>query len=235
MGSCFTSNDATTLEKLLDEEIRKCRKADEQIRKILFLGNGGSGKSTLCKQLRLIHDDSYPDTFRKECIPYIHQQVVEDMQLAIEVYIKYHHRKRQMSFNQESRTRNMHSIHGIILSDGKEEEDPSYLSHDQYDDDLWMLDDLDLEGLEIQDVESAELVKEYIYNKQSQCLLGSDIVAALKSLREEPAIQRIYEYRNITHLQTSTKYFWENLDVISSDNYLPSEHDIILNRKKTNS
>merc|ERR1719493_554346 len=118
MGSCLTSNDATTLEKLLDEEIRKCRKADEQIKKILFLGNGGSGKSTLCKQLRLIHDDSYPDTFRRECIPYIHQQMVEDMQLAIDVYIKYHHRKTQLT----SKTTTSTTTAAVTLtSDGKEE------------------------------------------------------------------------------------------------------------------
>jgi len=224
MGSCLTSNDATTLEKLLDEEIRKCRKADEQIKKILFLGNGGSGKSTLCKQLRLIHDDSYPDTFRKECIPYIHQQLVEDMQLAIEVYIKYHHRKTQL--NSKTTAAVTHK------SDGKDEDEDEYHWMDLRDDDLWVFDELDLGGLEIQDLKSAEFVKKYQYNKQSQTL-GPGIVAALKSLRDEAAIQRIYECRNITHLQTSTKYFWENLDAIASPNYLPSEHDIILNRKKT--
>lgn len=215
MGSCLNSSDATTLEKLLDEELRSSRKADEQIKKILFLGNGGSGKSTLCKQLRLIHDDKYPDDFRRECITYIHQQIIEDMKLAIDVYVRFKMRKTQSAAGQESDGR--HSV--------------SY-SIDFREDDLWMFDQLDMMGLEVEDVKSAEIVREYYYDKQSQTL-SPEICDAIKILRDDPAIQRIWDCRNITHLQTSTKYFWENLETIADPNYLPSEQDILLHRRRT--
>lgn len=214
MGSCHTTSDATTLEKLLDEEMRKSKKADEQIKKILLLGNGGSGKSTLCKQLRLIHDDGYHEQFRRECITYIHQQLVDDMKLAIDVYIKYKHRKAQ----QEAK-RNAPG-------------DSVRYSMDYRDDDLWMFDQLDLQGLVVEDVKSADMVREYYYDKQAQTL-GPDICAAIKSLRDDPAIQRIWDCRNLTHLQTSTKYLWEKLESIADPNYLPSEQDILLYRRRT--
>ena len=52
-------------------------------------------------------------------------------------------------------------------------------------------------------------------------------------LWNEPAIKRMYDMRNITKIEDSSKYFWDKLDQLNTPNYIPDEADILLVRYKT--
>ena len=50
---------------------------------MLFLGSGGSGKSTILKQLKTIHGDGFSVSYKIDCKTHIHIQIIEDMILCI--------------------------------------------------------------------------------------------------------------------------------------------------------
>jgi len=68
----------------LTRDLRDEKKKDKAIKKLLFLGSGGSGKSTLFKQLRTIHGAGFGADDRRAFIDHIHAQIVEQMKLVLE-------------------------------------------------------------------------------------------------------------------------------------------------------
>jgi len=80
MGCCF--GDAYTKE--LNQRMRDEKNQDEDVIKLLFLGAGGSGKSTLFKQLRLIHGNGLQDNERLGYKDNIYQNLVDGMKALLE-------------------------------------------------------------------------------------------------------------------------------------------------------
>jgi len=83
MGCC-PSDEQTKKNKELQKELNDARRKDSAVKKLLFLGSGGSGKSTLFKQLRSLHGAGYGDKDRLQFKDHIYAQIVEQMKLCIE-------------------------------------------------------------------------------------------------------------------------------------------------------
>ncbi|KAB5592993.1 Guanine nucleotide-binding protein alpha-2 subunit [Ceratobasidium theobromae] len=62
MGNCFSNNsdpEATKAHRAVEKELKAhAKKRDAQV-KVLLLGSGDSGKSTILKQMRVIHNDKF--------------------------------------------------------------------------------------------------------------------------------------------------------------------------------
>ena len=84
MGDCVSAPEGAGQDSVVNKEMAKDKKIDKGIKKLLFLGSGGSGKSTLFKQLRSIHGDGYSKSDRMYFVAHIHAQIVDQMKLAIE-------------------------------------------------------------------------------------------------------------------------------------------------------
>ena len=68
-GSSSTAKNAVVISNMIDEELQTDREKGKKTVKILLLGAGESGKSTIVKQMRIIHGNGYsPD----ECQQYKH-------------------------------------------------------------------------------------------------------------------------------------------------------------------
>ena len=59
-------------------------KSKTAVIKILCLGSGGSGKSTLFKQFRTIHGSGWTKQDRLTFVDHIHAQIIEQMKLVLE-------------------------------------------------------------------------------------------------------------------------------------------------------
>ena len=81
MGQCLSSADKSTAGSTATNP-------DKYVKRILFWGPGGSGKSTICKQLRAIHGEGWYHEDRKDFIEPIHTQIIQQMQYALE-FIQY--------------------------------------------------------------------------------------------------------------------------------------------------
>lgn len=76
MGLCCAPRDPQTT---TEDEVRKYTKVFEETNKILLLGTGESGKTTIIKQMKILHIKGFSDEDRKARIPNILQNIHESI------------------------------------------------------------------------------------------------------------------------------------------------------------
>jgi len=81
MGVCYSGDGRT---RQINRHIQDERRQDEEVIKLLFLGAGGSGKSTLFKQLRLLHGDGLQLKERRSYTQHIYQNLTDGMKTLLE-------------------------------------------------------------------------------------------------------------------------------------------------------
>ena len=83
MGCC--ASDANT--KMIEQKMNEQEQFERTLNKLLFLGPGASGKSTIFKQLQWLHGNGYDDEQRDSLKQHITTQIVSQMQDAISSYL----------------------------------------------------------------------------------------------------------------------------------------------------
>jgi len=83
MGCC-ASDEMSKQNRALNKELGHDQKKDQSVKKLLFLGSGGSGKSTLFKQLRSIHGSGYGEKDKMQFKDHIFAQIQEQMKLVLD-------------------------------------------------------------------------------------------------------------------------------------------------------
>jgi len=85
-------DEKTPEEKKADEELRKMQngmaKEADKITKMLLLGAGESGKSTIFKQMKVINKDGYSDKEKKGFVGVVHMNICQSMNSLISAYTK---------------------------------------------------------------------------------------------------------------------------------------------------
>eukprot|EP01083_Nonionella_stella_P043660 117819_1 len=194
---------------LITKELRNDKDDVCKIKKILFLGSGGAGKSTLFKQLKQIHGQGFSEEDKREFRGHIHNQIISQMKAALQIYIDWHH-----------------------LNEQKERK----LDDDDEYDELSFFDDHDLilesPPMSEESMKGADALMSYKYNRTTG-QLDADIAAFIQLLWREPVIREIYNKRNVTRIETSSAHFWDQIDVMSEGRYLPTHDDIMLCRLVT--
>jgi len=67
--------------KKLEKDMHADHQADQQINKLLLLGAGESGKSTLFKQMIQIYGKGYPESERRNFVPIIYNNIIMSMKV----------------------------------------------------------------------------------------------------------------------------------------------------------
>ena len=70
-------------DEAVQKELNGDQAVDRNIKKLLLLGAGGSGKSTLFKQLQSIHGGGFQTRDRKTFRSQIYEQIIEAMKIMI--------------------------------------------------------------------------------------------------------------------------------------------------------
>eukprot|EP00300_Choanocystis_sp_HF-7_P023884 c25270_g1_i1.p1 GENE.c25270_g1_i1~~c25270_g1_i1.p1 ORF type:complete len:354 (-),score=90.97 c25270_g1_i1:30-1091(-) len=84
MGACQSVQATTATDKAIEAELKKVVRSDLSRIRLLLLGPGQSGKSTIFKQVKILHKNGYSDAERAEFIPIIHQNIVSNILTLVE-------------------------------------------------------------------------------------------------------------------------------------------------------
>ena len=84
MGACLCNcSGADQNTKLIEQKMKEQEKYEASLKKLLFLGAGGSGKSTIFKQLQYLHEDGFAEEDAIHLKRHIFFQIVLQMQVAM--------------------------------------------------------------------------------------------------------------------------------------------------------
>jgi len=83
MGSCFGGQPKDPKDREVTQEVHQDAVKDKSVKKLLLLGAGGSGKSTLFKQLQNIHGSGFASRDRRTIRGQIYEQIIEAMKIMI--------------------------------------------------------------------------------------------------------------------------------------------------------
>jgi GTPase SAR1 family protein len=89
MGTCLTKLTEEEIElkrknKIIEQEIEKLKQLEDDKVKLLLLGAGESGKSTIFKQMKVIYGEKYTDDERKRNIPLITSNIIQSIKQLCE-------------------------------------------------------------------------------------------------------------------------------------------------------
>ena len=204
------SKDAVDESKKIDKQLRRDFSEDSQTVKLLILGAGQSGKSTIVKQMKLIHplmDRNEPGFTENEKIDAklaIYGNMVDSISALLEAV-------------------NELNIEGIAkLLKTNEDQDRTQKLGDiiyNYGDRVLSLHSMKKGNVEATAVES---------------IIPTDEVRnAFKELWTSKTIQAAYERRNEFQLNDSTEYFMSSIDRIFAKDYEPDDQDVLRTRVRT--
>lgn len=84
MGICQSSDASGTVTKTIDKSLVSERNQDARVVKILLLGAGESGKSTIFKQLKILHNDGFTKQDRQNYAVIIRKNLVESTRILVD-------------------------------------------------------------------------------------------------------------------------------------------------------
>jgi len=81
---CFLCQAGDPTTAMINSQMQTNMNKDEKVIKLLFLGAGGSGKSTLFKQLRLLYGDGLSEELRRSYTNNVWNNLIEGMKFLLE-------------------------------------------------------------------------------------------------------------------------------------------------------
>lgn len=180
-GSGLTPDQRRAIEQsdAIQKALNTSQQEDTRTIKVLLLGTGESGKSTIFKQFQLIYDKGFSDLEKSTYCHVLRRNLVQCMQTLIMGVERF-----QLQWTDP---------HSARWADYFMEVDPLSV-------DFWV----------------------------------PDLVHGVLFLwHEEPAIKQVYEQRSQLQLLDSTQYFFEHVERIGADPFVPTEEDMVRARLRT--
>jgi len=145
--------------------------------KLLLLGAGESGKSTIFKQMKLLYGVKYTDAERQDFIQLIHTNVLNATKTLCEQVVA-------------------RGLEGSLGDGGA----------------FSLINGIDAD---------------------SDSVLSPARATAIKTLWSDPVFQSVWEVRSEFQMPESLNYYFDKIDDLAADGYLPSDDDILRSRMRT--
>mmetsp|Transcript_28322 Transcript_28322/g.68973 ORF Transcript_28322/g.68973 Transcript_28322/m.68973 type:complete len:355 (-) Transcript_28322:533-1597(-) len=204
MGVCDSSphGDAEYLDKRLKDDKRK----DALVHKLLLLGAGESGKSTLFKQMTTIYGKGFSLEERKKYKKIIHSNTIIAMQSLIKGSKKLVAKAEKISADLNE-----------LSSEAKREHELA-----------------EFHKCETKDEKVQKSKKKIMQLKSLQTPLTKNIAEMIKSIWKDPSIQQTFKFRGRHYsLPDSAPYFFERAEETWKEDYVPDLQDVLRSRVRT--
>lgn len=167
----------------IDKMSREKQAIESNFKKLLLLGAGESGKSTLFKQMITLYGKGYKEEDRKRFEKVVYSNTISAMKTLVE-----------------------------------------------YSDELPGMDNVTL-GTKVTggNLES----KRYLQDLPSEIDIDEEVAMHISALWQDQGIQNAFHYRAMFQLADSAQYFFDRLDAIQSDDYIPNQQDVLRSRVRT--
>ncbi|KAJ2955844.1 hypothetical protein NQZ79_g8226 [Umbelopsis isabellina] len=217
MGNCAsTSNPASSRSKQIDKQIKLDEKKAKTEVKLLLLGAGESGKSTVLKQMRLIHAAGFSASEREAYRIVIFDNILSSMQAMLEAMdilkIEMENNNNLVSAHfpgtqaeQASLSRQSSKGYSYLLN----KTNPSFFLQAYI-----------------------PLFQDFPVIKKGQPYHDA-YRQPLKQLWSDKGVQQAYEKGNTFALNDNVTYFYDKIDDLFASDYIPEDDDIIRCRIKT--
>jgi GTPase SAR1 family protein len=159
--------------KDLERQAQDDHMQESAVNKLLLLGAGESGKSTLFKQMITIYGTGFPDADRKTYEPIIYNNIITSMQTLLNASAQF--------------------------------------------------------GGPVAVPDSMEFIKTLAPDAE----IDTAVAAHFRALWEDTGIQEAFRNRAKFQLTDSAEYFFNKIDEVAVENYLPSEQDVLRSRVRT--
>eukprot|EP01083_Nonionella_stella_P068145 180733_1 len=226
MGHCCSSGNEGV--NSLDRELLASKKEDQATWKIVLtcLGEKGSGTTTILKQLNIIYGDGYSTKQRKAYKQRIHDQLLDDMFIAIDCVLSESMQLSPAAQNAALKLQCCTIIH---------EDTP---------------DSLLIHGYIRQFEPIPREIHALCQSFYAHLGVTPPIAQLIETLWKEPAIRQIYARQNTSSsfldcdhwdrynfkpiaIDYNSAYFWNRIDEISRKEYIPTDADILRVYDKT--
>ncbi|GAM22995.1 hypothetical protein SAMD00019534_061700 [Acytostelium subglobosum LB1] len=186
MGNiCSASGEDAKANQDINSQIEKERKKKYNEVKLLLLGAGESGKSTIAKQMKIIHQSGYSDDERKEFKPIIYRNILDNMRILLDGMSRIGMNVDQANAEAATMVKDLTSLNSVASTDNWNE-------------------------------------------------MGEDRGKQIKGLWADPSIkQAMKRVSEFSTLPDSAPYFFDNIDRMISQVYLPTDQDILHTRVMT--
>jgi len=115
MGICCSESDEKT--RQINRKMNQDKRDDQELIKLLFLGTGGSGKSTLFKQLRLLHGDGLGVDERRNNTNNIYQNLLDGMKALVNGNLDLHVEDEKNSLEDEENPKGVPKVLDLCDAD----------------------------------------------------------------------------------------------------------------------
>ncbi|KAI8099055.1 guanine nucleotide binding protein, alpha subunit [Halteromyces radiatus] len=183
MGCCQSNevHDGKARNEEIENQLKRDKINMRNEVKMLLLGAGESGKSTILKQMKLIHDGGYSSDEREAFKEIIFSNTIQSMRVILEA---------------------MDNM-GVSLAD------TSPMMQNQ----VAIILDL-----------PTQIEREF---------LPPEVTQAVRTLWKDPHLLSVFEKSREYQLNDSAKYYFDSIDRIGDNNYIPTDQDVLRSRVKT--
>lgn len=226
----------------IDKILLQRKREEANLIRIFLLGAGDSGKSTVLKQMRLLHNDSFSDLERCHYTHILWMDMIESMRMLI-----FNARKYKIPLECDQPNSPLVPYKRIIVETERrlteEPDDDVDYGADGYAIGYFSQakpkaakpvhgkehNDLDVTLL-IADFDGQDEKIETIVRRHSR----EDIARAITELwTRDRGIRKCYDQRNKFQLETSAKYYFEIVHKLKDRMYRCTDQDILMGRIKT--
>ncbi|KAF3988718.1 hypothetical protein FT663_03217 [Candidozyma haemuli var. vulneris] len=220
------------ISEAIDRSLNVRNESQKKVVKMFLLGAGESGKSTVLKQMRLLHHHSFTDFERRQYTDVIWMDLIESMKKLI-----FNARKLRIPLDSDQPGSSLTPYKRVLVNaTSVSENDPSGNSITEkfaigYKDES-RKQQTDLLGTGyVSDTTDTESNVSY---QERKTYTNEEIAEAITQLwKHDKGVRKCFERANEFQLESSAAYYFDNVFKFSNPSYRCSDQDVIMGRIKT--